>query len=205
MFRLPTTLYHSFFTACSILMPFLQRLVTLLLVVMLLPTHARRRKKPTKSKNCYKILGIKKRATQREIKLAYRKLALQYHPDKNDNNDRYAEDIFIRISQAYRILSNEKNRKLYDLYGKGGLALVEVQNFDADLEGKWWMHPRFGLVFGLAEKFFELRYKAYIYFYHYQKWLDRTRSVTWRRHLRILKKTLRSVLKGATLMSSHPP
>jgi curved DNA-binding protein CbpA len=113
--------------------------------------------------------------------------------------------MFIRISQAYRILSSEEDRKLYDLYGRGGLALMEVQNFDVDLEGKWWLHPRFGLFYGLADRFFEIRYKAYICFYHFHQWLNTTTSVAWRRRCLIFIETLRSVLKGATFTSSNTP
>lgn len=65
----------------------------------------------------YKILGIKKSATQDEIKKAYRKLARKYHPDLNPN-DKTAEQKFKEISEANEVLSNEENRKKYDKYGK---------------------------------------------------------------------------------------
>jgi curved DNA-binding protein len=67
-------------------------------------------------KDYYKILGVSKNATQDEIKKAYRKLAKQYHPDKNQGN-KEAEEKFKEISEAYEVLGNEENRKKYDELG----------------------------------------------------------------------------------------
>ncbi|WP_417914312.1 DnaJ C-terminal domain-containing protein [Candidatus Electronema sp. JM] len=67
----------------------------------------------------YKILGVEKSATADEIKKAYRKLALQYHPDKNPGN-KQAEAKFKEINEAYAVLSDEKKRKEYDMYGSAG-------------------------------------------------------------------------------------
>lgn len=64
----------------------------------------------------YKILGIQKDATPTEIKKAYRKLALKYHPDKN-KGDKDAEAKFKEISEAYAVLSDAEKKKQYDLYG----------------------------------------------------------------------------------------
>ena len=66
------------------------------------------------NKNYYKILNVNKNATNDEIKQAYKKLALKYHPDKNRNNKESSEEIFKNISEAYQILGNEENRKKYD-------------------------------------------------------------------------------------------
>lgn len=65
----------------------------------------------------YKILGIDKKATENEIKKAYRKLARKYHPDLNPD-DKVAEQKFKEINEANEVLSNPENRKKYDKYGK---------------------------------------------------------------------------------------
>jgi molecular chaperone DnaJ len=65
-------------------------------------------------------LGINKDASQEEIKKAYRKLALKYHPDKN-KDDPNAEQKFVEVSNAYDVLSDEEKKKIYDQYGEPGL------------------------------------------------------------------------------------
>lgn len=64
----------------------------------------------------YSTLGISKGASQDEIKKAYRKLALKYHPDKNPG-DKEAEKSFKKISEAYEVLSDDQKRRMYDQYG----------------------------------------------------------------------------------------
>lgn len=68
-------------------------------------------------KEYYKLLGITKTATADEIKKAYRKLAVKYHPDKNPN-DKVAEEKFKEINEAYEVLGNEEKRKKYDELGE---------------------------------------------------------------------------------------
>lgn len=65
----------------------------------------------------YNILGIDKNASEAEIKKAYKKLAVKWHPDKNPDNKKFAEKKFKEIAEAYQILSNEEKRDAYDLYG----------------------------------------------------------------------------------------
>ena len=67
----------------------------------------------------YKILGVSKGATSDEIKKAYRKLALKYHPDKNNGSKDY-EAKFKEISEAYAVLSDPEKRNQYDTYGSSG-------------------------------------------------------------------------------------
>ena len=71
-------------------------------------------------RDCYEILGISKTASADEIKKAYRKLAMQYHPDRNPG-DKVAEEKFKEASDAYAILSDENKRKMYDQYGYSGV------------------------------------------------------------------------------------
>jgi molecular chaperone DnaJ len=68
----------------------------------------------------YEILGIGRNASQDEIKKAYRKSALKYHPDRNAD-DPQAEKKFKEISEAYEVLSDEKKRQIYDQYGEDAL------------------------------------------------------------------------------------
>ncbi len=67
-------------------------------------------------KDYYKILGVPRNATQEEIKKAYRRLALKYHPDRNRGN-KEAEEKFKEINEAYAVLSDPEKRRQYDLFG----------------------------------------------------------------------------------------
>jgi len=64
----------------------------------------------------YQILGVDKKASVDEIKKAYRKLAVKWHPDKNPNN-KAAEEKFKKISEAYAVLSDSQKRQQYDTFG----------------------------------------------------------------------------------------
>ena len=70
-------------------------------------------------KDYYKILGLSKGASEDDIKKAYRKMALKYHPDKNKSAD--AEEKFKAVAEAYEVLSDKKKRDIYDQYGEEGL------------------------------------------------------------------------------------
>lgn len=70
----------------------------------------------------YRILEVSRQASTAEVKKAYRKLALKWHPDKNPDNPEEANKRFKEISEAYEVLSDEKKRRVYDQYGKEGLT-----------------------------------------------------------------------------------
>jgi curved DNA-binding protein len=67
----------------------------------------------------YEVLGIKKDGSAQDIKKAYRKLAMKYHPDRN-KGDKEAEEKFKKISEAYAVLSDPEKRKQYDMFGESG-------------------------------------------------------------------------------------
>ena len=103
-----------------------------------------------KSMDYYEILQISRDASGAEIKKAYRKLAIQYHPDKNPG-DKEAEETFKYINEAYEILSNDEKRQIYDRYGKEGL---ERQGVEDSMLTVWmisWIFSIPCLVVDLAE------------------------------------------------------
>jgi curved DNA-binding protein len=84
----------------------------------------------------YKLLGLKKSATGEEIKKAYRKLAMKYHPD-HAKGDKNAEEKFKKISEAYAVLSDKEKREQYDTFGSSGFQQRYTQEdifkgFDAN-------------------------------------------------------------------------
>lgn len=99
------------------------------------------RKMSTAGESVYKVLGLEKGATAEDIKKAYRKLALKYHPDKNPDNPEAAEK-FKEINNANSILNDETKRKIYDEYGSMGLYVSEQFGEESVkyyfLMSKWW-------------------------------------------------------------------
>jgi curved DNA-binding protein CbpA len=93
------------------------------------PSQRRKNQANVDPNDYYAVLGLKKNCTPKQIKSKYRKLALQYHPDKfqgnSDEEKEKAEEKFIQISQAYSVLSDEKKRSIYDQYGIPGLEAFE--------------------------------------------------------------------------------
>ncbi|XP_027762965.1 dnaJ homolog subfamily C member 5G [Empidonax traillii] len=89
----------------------------------------------------YRVLGLQKGSSPEEIKKAYRKLALKYHPDKNPDDPAAAER-FKEINSAHATLSDADKRRLYDQYGSLGLYVAEQFGDDAVrhyfLMSKWW-------------------------------------------------------------------
>jgi len=76
----------------------------------------------------YDILGVNKDASEEEIKRAFRKMALKYHPDRNPGN-KEAERKFKEAAEAYEVLSDPEKRQLYDRYGHEGLRGANVRGF----------------------------------------------------------------------------
>lgn len=101
----------------------------------------------TGKRDYYEILGVGRSADAREIKSAYRRLALKYHPDKNPGDER-AEELFKEASEAYEVLSDQAKRDRYDRYGHEGLdGQVGFQNV-SDIFGAF--SDLFGAFFGGA-------------------------------------------------------
>jgi len=77
------------------------------------------------TRTLYDVLGVSKEATDDDIKRAYRKLALRYHPDKNLDNDPAKTEMFKEINHANAVLSDPQKRKMYDVYGDMGLKMMD--------------------------------------------------------------------------------
>ena len=76
----------------------------------------------------YEILGVNRQATDEEIKKSYRRLALQYHPDRNPG-DKEAEERFKEAAEAYEVLRDQNKRRIYDQYGHEGLQGTGFHGF----------------------------------------------------------------------------
>ncbi len=87
----------------------------------------------TVNRDYYEVLGIERSATEQEIKSAYRKLALKYHPDRNPG-DKEAEERFKEAAEAYSVLCDADKRKRYDAYGHAGLSGA-ASGFDPSIFG----------------------------------------------------------------------
>lgn len=76
----------------------------------------------TMSDDYYEVLQVPRTATEDDIRKGYRRQALRWHPDKNPDNKKEAEETFKLVSEAYEVLSNKDKRQIYDRYGKEGLS-----------------------------------------------------------------------------------
>ncbi len=96
-----------------------------------------------KKRDYYEVLGVSKNATEKELKRAYRKLAMKYHPDKFDGNKAEAEEKFKEINEAYSVLSDDSMRGKYDRFGHEG---VNNSGFSSSMN----MDDIFSSIFGSA-------------------------------------------------------
>ncbi len=72
------------------------------------------------AKDYYQILGVPRNASQEQIKKAYRKLAMQYHPDRNPGKEQWANDKFKEMNEAFGVLGDPQKRQQYDRFGTAG-------------------------------------------------------------------------------------
>ena len=96
-------------------------LATLALLLLLVIVAA-------KARDYYEVLGVSRSASDREIKRSFRKLALKYHPDKNQAAG--AEEKFREIADAYAVLSDPEKRKQYDTYGSEDPSRSNVRSYE---------------------------------------------------------------------------
>jgi molecular chaperone DnaJ len=101
----------------------------------------------------YEILGVERTATDQEIKSAYRKLALKFHPDRNPG-DKVAEDRFKEAAEAYAVLADTDKRHMYDRFGHAGLGGAATGGFDPTVfTGFEDILGGLGDIFGIGEMF----------------------------------------------------
>jgi molecular chaperone DnaJ len=95
----------------------------------------------------YEVLGVAKGASADDIKKAYRKLAMKYHPDRNPD-DKTAEEKFKEANEAYEVLSDEDKRAAYDRHGHAGVDPNMAGGFGGGFGGSGNFSDIFGDVFG---------------------------------------------------------
>ena len=99
----------------------------------------------------YEVLGVTRTAAVDEIKSAYRKAALKWHPDRNPENKAESEIKFRECTEAYSVLSDAQKRQIYDTYGHAGLSSSGSQGFDNTVFQDF--HDIFGDFFGFVDLF----------------------------------------------------
>jgi molecular chaperone DnaJ len=99
----------------------------------------------------YEVLGVARTASVDEIKSAYRKAALKWHPDRNPQNKQEAEAKFRECTEAYSVLSDAQKRQVYDTYGHAGLSGVGGADFNSTIFQDF--HDIFGDFFGFEDLF----------------------------------------------------
>jgi len=102
-------------------------------------------------RDCYEVLGVSRSASVDEIKSAYRKAALKWHPDRNPQNKHEAEVKFRESTEAYSVLSDPQKRQVYDTYGHAGLSGASGADFNSTIFQDF--HDIFGDFFGFEDLF----------------------------------------------------
>ena len=103
----------------------------------------------------YEVLGVGRTAGEVSIKSAYRKLAMQYHPDRNPG-DKAADDKFKEAAEAYAVLADEEKRSLYDRFGHAGVSSAAGGGVGFDpstFRGFEDLFGNLGEMFGLGDLF----------------------------------------------------
>jgi molecular chaperone DnaJ len=105
----------------------------------------------TNQRDFYDVLGVERTASVDEIKSAYRKSALKWHPDRNPENKQEAEHKFRECTEAYSVLSDAQKRQMYDTYGHAGLSGAAGADFNNTIFQDF--HDIFGDFFGFEDMF----------------------------------------------------
>src|SRR2546427_12482491 len=109
---------------------------------------------PVTKRDYYEVLGLNREADDQQIKSAYRKLALQFHPDRNPDN-KESEEKFKEAAEAYSVLSDPQKRAAYDRYGLQGVqSMGGAGGFDPSTVD---LSDMLGACFGLGELFGQQR------------------------------------------------
>src|SRR6516162_4738232 len=101
----------------------------------------------TSKRDYYELLGVSRQADDEEIKRAYRRLAMQYHPDRNAG-DAEAEQKFKEAAEAYEVLRDPEKRQRYDRYGHAGLDALPSFGAGNPASVMYLFGELFGRVFG---------------------------------------------------------
>ncbi|MHA1267463.1 MAG: molecular chaperone DnaJ [Candidatus Helarchaeota archaeon] len=100
----------------------------------------------TNKRDPYEVLGVSRNATKDEIKRAFRKKAIQYHPDKNPDRRKWAEEKFKELAEAYEVLNDDQKRQMYDRFGWDGVQKSGFSGFgNINFED---LFSNFGDIFG---------------------------------------------------------
>jgi curved DNA-binding protein len=108
------------------------------------------------AKDYYEVLGVPKNSSDEEIKKAYRKLAMQYHPDRNRGQETWANEKFKEINEAFGILGDPEKRRQYDQFGTSGAAsdIFSSQNTRTSFEDLMKDFGSEGMGFGFLDEIF---------------------------------------------------